>query len=178
MSRVGKQPITLPGGVTVEAPGAEVTVNGPKGSLSHRLLPGISLQQQDGQIIIERKNDERVNRANHGLTRALLANMIEGVNRGYERKLEIHGVGYRAQAQGSDLKFSLGFSHEVVYKVPEGISASVDQNVITISGIDKQKVGQVAAEIRALRKPEPYKGKGIRYADEQILRKSGKSTKE
>jgi len=178
MSRIGKQSISLPSGVAVTTSDSEVTVNGPKGRLNIELLPGIRLVQGDHQITVERKNDEALSRARHGLTRALLANMVKGVSQGYERKLEIHGVGYRVQVQGSDLKFNLGFSHDVVYKVPEGVSVSADQNVITVSGIDKQKVGQVAAEIRALRKPEPYKGKGIRYVDEQILRKSGKSTKE
>jgi large subunit ribosomal protein L6 len=178
MSRIGKQPIGLPGGVAVETNDNAVTINGPKGSMSLKLLPGIKLRQVDDQLLVERANDEAASRARHGLTRALLANIVQGVTRGYERKLEIHGVGYRVAAQGNDLKFNLGLSHEVKYKVPEGISVTVDQNVITVSGIDRQKVGQVAAEIRALRKPEPYKGKGIRYTGEQILRKSGKSTKE
>lgn len=178
MSRIGKQPINLPSGIAAVTSGSEVTVSGPKGSLSLQLLPGIKISQNDSQLIVERKNDDAVYRARHGLTRALLANMVKGVSQGYDRKLEIHGVGYRVQSQGSDLKFNLGFSHDVTYKVPESISVSVDQNIITVSGADKQKVGQVAAEIRALRKPEPYKGKGIRYGGEQILRKSGKSTKE
>lgn len=178
MSRIGKQPINLPGGVAAVTSGSEVTVSGPKGSLSLKLLPGIKISQNDSQLTVERKNDETVYRARHGLTRALLANMVKGVSQGYDRKLEIHGVGYRVQSQGSDLKFNLGFSHDVTYRVPESLSVSVDQNIITVSGADKQMVGQVAAEIRALRKPEPYKGKGIRYSGEQILRKSGKSTKE
>jgi len=178
MSRVGKQPIIVPASVTVTIDKSIVTVAGPKGTLSRQALPGIKLTHKDQNLIVERANDEAVNRARHGLMRALLANMVTGVSEGYERKLEINGVGYRVQAQADGLKFNLGYSHDVVYKVPTGISVSADQNIITVSGADKQQVGQVAAEIRALRKPEPYKGKGIRYVDERILRKSGKSTKE
>lgn len=178
MSRIGKQPINLPSGVVVQIDKNVVTVNGPKGSLTQKILPGIKLSQSANQLAIERANDEAVSRARHGLTRALLANMVTGVSEGYVRKLEIHGVGYRVQAQADSLKFNLGYSHDVVYKVPAGISVRAEQNIITVSGVDKQQVGQVAAEIRALRKPEPYKGKGIRYEHERILRKSGKSTKE
>lgn len=178
MSRIGKQPIAIPSGVTVTADKDTISVNGPKGSLSQFAMPGIDLEQKDDHLLVTRQNDEAPTRAKHGLMRSLVSNMVTGVSKGFEKKLEINGVGYRVAQAGQDLKFSLGFSHEVVYKVPEGIQISIDQNVITVFGIDKQKVGQVAAEIRALKKPEPYKGKGIKYADERIIRKSGKSGKE
>jgi large subunit ribosomal protein L6 len=178
MSRVGKQPIKVPSGVTVTVDNDFVTVNGSKGSLQQPMLPGIKIAQEDDSVLVSRQNDEAVNRARHGLMRSLVNNMVSGVSQGFEKKLEINGVGYRVQQQGQDLKFNLGFSHDVIYKVPEGIQIAIEQNVITISGIDKQQVGQVAAEIRALKKPEPYKGKGIKYVDERIIRKSGKSGKE
>jgi large subunit ribosomal protein L6 len=178
MSRVGKMPIQLPSGVTVEVADDFITVNGPKGSLKQFTLPGVNIAVEDGQVVVTRVNDEVQNRARHGLMRALLNNMITGVNKGFEKKLEINGVGYRVNAQGADLKFNLGFSHDVMYKLPSTVEAKVEQNTITVSGNDKQQVGQVAAEIRALKKPEPYKGKGIKYADERIIRKSGKSGKE
>ncbi|HVO86523.1 MAG TPA: 50S ribosomal protein L6 [Candidatus Binatia bacterium] len=178
MSRVGKQPINLPSGVTVTADADFITVNGSKGSLKQFTVPGVQVKVEDSQVIVTRENDEAANRARHGLMRSLVNNMVTGVSQGFEKKLEINGVGYRVAAQGSDLKFNLGFSHDVIYKVPEGVQVSVDQNVITVSGISKQQVGQVAAEIRALKKPEPYKGKGIKYSDERVLRKSGKSGKE
>ncbi len=178
MSRVGKVPVDIPGGVSVATEDQQVVVNGPKGSLRQPLLPGIKLETSDAQAVLTRASDEAAHRARHGLMRALLQNMVTGVSDGFERKLEINGVGYRVQLAGADLKFNLGFSHEVVYKVPEGVKVSVEQNIITVSGIDKQQVGQVAAEIRALKKPEPYKGKGIKYEHERILRKSGKSGKE
>lgn len=178
MSRVGKQPITVPSGVTIAVEDDFITVNGPKGSLKQFTMPGVKISQNEGAITVERANDERTNRARHGLMRSLLNNMVTGVTQGFEKKLEINGVGYRVQQQGADLKLNLGFSHDVVYKIPAGVTAAVDQNTITISGISKQQVGQVAAEIRALKKPEPYKGKGIKYADERIIRKSGKSGKE
>jgi large subunit ribosomal protein L6 len=178
MSRIGKQPITIPAGVSVTVADDKITVSGSKGTLEQFTMPGISVKQTESELIVERANDERQNRARHGLMRSLVNNMVSGVSQGFEKKLEINGVGYRVQQQGTGLKLNLGFSHDVVYKIPAGVQASVDQNVITISGIDKQKVGQVAAEIRALKKPEPYKGKGIKYADERIIRKSGKSGKE
>lgn len=178
MSRVGKQPIIIPSGVSLTVNEDSITASGPKGSLQQFTMPGINVVVEADQAIISRDNDEKYTRAKHGLMRSLLSNMVTGVSSGFEKKLEIHGVGYRVQLAGDSLKFSLGFSHEVVYKIPEGVSAAVEQNVITITGIDKQKVGQAAAEIRALKKPEPYKGKGIRYADERIIRKSGKSGKE
>jgi large subunit ribosomal protein L6 len=178
MSRIGKMPISLPAGVTVNVEEKTVSVTGPKGNLQQPVLIGTDILLQDNQAQVSRSNDERVSRANHGLMRSLINNMVSGVSEGFEKKLEMNGVGFRVQQAGTDLKFSIGFSHEVVYKVPTDINVSIDQNIITVSGIDKQKVGQVAAEIRSLRKPEPYKGKGIKYVDEHILRKSGKSGKE
>jgi large subunit ribosomal protein L6 len=178
MSRIGKQPVVLPSGVTVTSDGDFITVNGPKGSLKQFTMPGIQVAVAEKEIVVSRIDDEAINRAQHGLMRSLIANMVTGVSKGFERKLEINGVGFRVQQQGSDLKFNLGFSHDVMYKVPEGVNILVEQNIITVSGISKQQVGQVAAEIRALKKPEPYKGKGIKYTDERILRKSGKSGKE
>jgi large subunit ribosomal protein L6 len=178
MSRVGKQPIKVPGGVTVTVDNNFVTVKGSKGSLQQPMLPGIKVAQEEDSVVVTRQNDQAVNRARHGLMRSLVNNMVNGVSQGFEKKLEINGVGYRVQQQGQDLKFNLGFSHDVIYKVPQGIQIAIEQNVITVSGIDKQQVGQVAAEIRALKKPEPYKGKGIKYVDERIIRKSGKSGKE
>jgi large subunit ribosomal protein L6 len=178
MSRIGKVPIQIPSGVTVKVANDFITVNGPKGSLRQFTMPGISVSVEDGQVHVGRANDEAENRARHGLMRSLVNNMVSGVSQGFEKKLEINGVGYRVQPQGADLKFNLGFSHDVIYKLPSTVQAKVEQNNITISGSDKQQVGQIAAEIRALKKPEPYKGKGIKYADERIIRKSGKSGKE
>jgi large subunit ribosomal protein L6 len=178
MSRIGKMPIAVPSGVTVKVDNDFVTVNGNKGSLKQFTMPGVNITVEEGQVIVSRINDEAENRARHGLMRSLVSNMVTGVSQGFEKKLEINGVGYRVQAQGTDLKFNLGFSHDVVYKVPSTVQVNVEQNNITVSGIDKQQVGQVAAEIRALKKPEPYKGKGIKYADERLIRKSGKSGKE
>jgi len=178
MSRIGKLPIAIPSGVTITVDPDFVTVAGPKGTLKQFTMPGVTVTVADGQAVVTRDNDEAVNRSKHGLMRTLVANMVAGVNEGFEKKLEINGVGYRVNMQGTDLKFNLGFSHDVIYKLPQGITAKAEQNVITIGGIDKQQVGQVAAEIRALKKPEPYKGKGIKYVGERILRKSGKSGKE
>lgn len=178
MSRVGKMPITLPTGVSLTSDADTITVTGPKGSLQQFTLPGIKVETSDGQVIVSRANDEAANRARHGLMRSLINNMVVGVDKGFEKKLEINGVGFRVQAQGSDLKFNLGFSHDIIYKVPADIKVGIEQNVISISGASRQAVGQVAAEIRALKKPEPYKGKGIKYSDERIIRKSGKSGKE
>lgn len=178
MSRVGKQPIEKPSGVTITLDDSFITVNGPKGELKQFTMPGIIVKDEGETIVVTRANDEAPTRAKHGLMRTLVQNMVTGVSTGFEKKLEVNGVGFRVSLAGSDLNMSLGFSHPVTYKIPQGITASVQQNTITISGIDKQKVGQVAAEIRALKKPEPYKGKGIKYTDERILRKSGKSGKE
>jgi large subunit ribosomal protein L6 len=178
MSRIGKLPIKLPGGVTITVDDHDITVAGAKGTLKQSTMPGITVKQEDDQVVVRRVSDEPTNRAKHGLMRSLVNNMVVGVSEGFSKKLEINGVGYRVAMQGANLKFNLGFSHEVIYNIPTGITATVEQNTITISGIDKQQVGQVAAEIRALKKPEPYKGKGIKYAGERIIRKSGKSGKE
>lgn len=178
MSRVGKLPIPVPSGVTITVDEELITVNGSKGSLTQPNLPGITVAQDGDNILVSRVNDEAVNRAKHGLMRTLVSNMVVGVSQGFEKKLEINGVGYRVQAQGTDLKFNIGLSHDVVYKLPAGVTAQVEQNVITVSGINKQQVGQAAAEIRALKKPEPYKGKGIQYVGERIIRKAGKSGKD
>jgi large subunit ribosomal protein L6 len=178
MSRIGKSPVKIPDGVTVTVEANVVSVNGPKGTLSQTLLPGTAITRVDGEVTVGRNSEDSIVRANHGLMRSLLANMVQGTREGFSKKLEINGVGYRVSSVGSDLKFNLGFSHDVNYKVPEGIATNVDQNIITVTGISKQQVGQVAAEIRALKKPEPYKGKGIKYVGERIIRKSGKSGKE
>jgi large subunit ribosomal protein L6 len=178
MSRVGKLPIKIPAGVTITVDNDFVTVKGPKGELKQFTMPGITVKQEADQVIVTRIDDQPVHRAKHGLMRALINNMIVGVVSGFSKKLEIHGVGFRVALTGNQLKLNLGFSHQVEYKLPEGITATVEQNTITITGITKQQVGQVAAEIRALKKPEPYKGKGIRYEGEHIIRKSGKSGKD
>jgi large subunit ribosomal protein L6 len=178
MSRVGKLPIGIPSGVTITVDPDTITVAGSKGTLTQFTMPDITVAQEDNQIVVSRANDEPKIRAKHGLMRALLNNMVAGVSTGFSKQLEINGVGYRVALAGQDLKMQLGFSHEVVYHLPTGITAVVEQNKITVSGIDKQQVGQVAAEIRALKKPEPYKGKGIKYVGERIIRKSGKSGKD
>ena len=178
MSRVGKMPVTILSGVTIVVADGVVTTSGPKGSLNQPLLKGVDVKTNDQEIVITRLNEQKVSRANHGLMRALISNMVNGVSQGFEKKLELNGVGYRVAPQGADLKFNLGFSHDVIYKVDPEVKVAVDQNIIVVSGIDKQKVGQTAAEIRSLKKPEPYKGKGIKYENEHILRKSGKSGKE
>ncbi len=178
MSRIGKQPIAIPAGVTITVDPDTVTVTGSKGTLSQFTMPGITVTVEGDQATVTRVNDEPQNRAKHGLMRSLVNNMVVGVSQGFEKKLEMNGVGFRVALAGSDLKFNLGFSHEVVYHLPEGVQAKIEQNIITVSGISKQQVGQTAAEIRALKKPEPYKGKGIKYVGERIIRKSGKSGKE
>jgi large subunit ribosomal protein L6 len=178
MSRIGKQPITIPSGVTVTIDNDNVTVNGSKGSLTQFRLPGIDIAQEENVINVTRQSDEAEYRSRHGLMRTLINNMVVGVSTGFSKKLEINGVGYRVAQQGTALKFNLGFSHDVIFDIPQGINVTIEGNVVTISGIDKQQVGQIAAEIRALKKPEPYKGKGIKYIDERIIRKSGKSGKE
>ncbi len=178
MSRIGKAPIAIPSGVSVTIAADAVTISGSKGTLTQFTMPGITIVQEENNLVVGRIDDEAMHRAKHGLMRTLLDNMVVGVTKGFEKKLEINGVGYRANLAGTGIKLSLGFSHEINYSLPQGITATIDQNVITITGINKQQVGQVAAEIRALKKPEPYKGKGIKYMDERILRKSGKSGKE
>ena len=179
MSRIGKMPITVPSGVEVTISGQDVMVKGPKGSLDQTLPAPISAAKaEDGAIVVSRPDDEQENRALHGLSRALLANMVTGVSQGFEKKLEIVGVGYRVQAKGSNLEFSLGYSHQIVVEAPEGINFNVESPTrLTVTGIDKQRVGEVAANIRKLRKPEPYKGKGIRYEGERVRRKVGKAGK-
>jgi large subunit ribosomal protein L6 len=178
MSRIGKLPITIPSGVTITVDDTEITVAGSKGTLKQFTMPGITVKQEESQVLVTRVDDQPMHRAKHGLMRSLINNMIQGVSQGFSKKLEINGVGYRVALQGSTLKMNLGFSHDVLFDLPQGINADVQQNTITISGIDKQQVGQVAAEIRALKKPEPYKGKGIKYEGERIIRKSGKSGKD
>lgn len=178
MSRIGKLPIAIPSGVTITVDASEITVAGSKGTLKQFVMPGITVSQEDGNVIVTRVDDQPVHRAKHGLMRALLNNMVTGVTQGFSKKLEINGVGYRVALAGNTLKMNLGFSHEVNYELPQGVTAEVQQNTITVSGISKQQVGQVAAEIRALKKPEPYKGKGIKYEGERIIRKSGKSGKD
>lgn len=178
MSRVGKLPIAIPSGVTITIDPDEITVAGGKGTLKQFTMPDITVKQEGDEVIVTRANDEPKVRAKHGLMRALLNNMVAGVSQGFSKKLEITGVGYRVAQQGADLKLNLGFSHDVIYKVPAGVTTTIEQNTITVSGIDRQQVGQVAAEIRALKKPEPYKGKGIKYESERIIRKSGKSGKD
>jgi large subunit ribosomal protein L6 len=179
MSRVGQQPIPIPSGVEVVIEGSHVRVKGPKGELEHEAPPSISVARDGDDLVVTRPDDERENRALHGLTRSLVANMVTGVSEGYAKDLEIVGVGYRATAQGpTRLELQLGFSHSVPFEAPAGVTFEVPQPTrITVRGCDKQLVGQVAANIRKIRKPEPYKGKGIRYADERVLRKAGKSAK-
>jgi large subunit ribosomal protein L6 len=178
MSRVGKLPIQIPSGVTITVDSDAIKVSGAKGNLETPQLEGITVKIEDGVLTVTRANDMPKIRAAHGLVRALINNMVQGVTQGFSKQLELNGVGYRVAMQGTDLKLNIGFSHDVIYKVPQGVQMLVEQNKMTVSGIDKQQVGQVAAEIRALKKPEPYKGKGIKYVDERILRKSGKSGKD
>jgi large subunit ribosomal protein L6 len=175
MSRIGRQPITVPAGVTVEINGAVVTATGPKGSLNVSLLPGIQVEQGDTELTVVKTIDDDERQRTYGLMRTLINNIVVGVAQGYERKLEINGVGYRANVAGQTLNLTLGYSHPIAFNLPSGIEAKVERNLITLSGADKQAVGQVAANIRALRKPEPYKGKGIKYVEERIRRKAGKT---
>jgi len=179
MSRIGKLPVVVPSGVNVTIGPAEVQVKGPKGELRQSILTQVvSVKLEDGKVIVERKGDAKPHRSAHGLTRTLIANMVEGVSKGFRRSLEITGVGYRATKAGEKLNLSLGFSHPVVFEPPQGIAITVEgQNKIHIDGIDRQAVGQVAADIRDLRPPEPYKGKGIRYEGEVIRKKLGKAGK-
>lgn len=179
MSRIGRLPIPVPAGVDVTIDGRTVQVKGPKGSLSHTVAAPIDIAQgEDGHLVVSRPNDERQSKALHGLSRTLVANMITGVTAGYRKSLEISGVGYRVQAKGSNLEFALGYSHPIVIEAPEGISFQVESPTkLHVDGIDKQKVGEVAANIRKLRKPDPYKAKGVKYAGEVIRRKVGKAGK-
>lgn len=175
MSRIGKLPVVIPAGVTITVDQGVITVAGPKGTLSQAQLSDVDVQIADNQLTVTRKSDEKIAKSQHGLMRALIANMVKGVTEGFEKKLELNGVGYRVNGGGQALNFTLGFSHPVEFKAPEGIQLEVQQNQISVKGINKQMVGQVAADIRALKKPEPYKGKGIKYIDEQIRRKAGKA---
>ena len=177
MSRIGKLPVPIPSGVTITVEDSMVIVKGPKGELRQALLDTIKLDITDTEATVKRINDEKKSKSEHGLTRALIQNMVTGVTKGFEKKLEVNGVGFRINGGGQSLEMSLGFSHPVKYTAPAGTSLTVNKMTILVSGINKQQVGQTAAEIRKLKKPEPYKGKGIKYADEQILRKAGKTGK-
>lgn len=178
MSRIGKQPIPIPSGVTVDVKSTTVTVKGAKGSLTLNAHTRMVIKSDGKEVFVERKSNEILDRSLHGLTRTLIANMIQGVTQGFAKKLELQGVGFRAQIKGKNLELALGFSHPVEFRAPEGITFEIDKekkNIITVSGIDKTMVGQVAANLRGLRKPEPYKGKGIRYLGEVVRRKAGKA---
>ncbi len=177
MSRIGKKPIAIPAGVDVKLDGSTVTVKGPKATLATDVHPNMTVKVEGAEVIVERPDDQKENRALHGLTRSLIANMVTGVSDGFSKVLEINGVGYRAAVQGKNLVLTVGYSHPVEMPIPEGLTAEVNGNKVTISGADKQKVGQFAAEVREKRPPEPYKGKGIKYADEHIRRKEGKAGK-
>lgn len=176
MSRIGKQPVGIPDGVEVAIDGRDVTIKGPKGEVSTTVPEGIEVGREDGEIVVRRPDDEAKTRAMHGLARSLIANAVEGVTQGFSKKLEIRGVGYRAEASGRKVTLTLGFSHPIEYAVPEGIDVTTPTPTsIEVKGADKQQVGQVAAELRAYRKSEPYKGKGIRYEGEYVRRKAGKT---
>lgn len=175
MSRIGKLPVSLASGVKIAVDGAVVSVEGPKGNLVQALPPGISAEVVDQQLMLRRRDDSKGQKSLHGLARALLANAVQGVSQGFSKKLEIHGVGYTAQAGGRTMTFKLGYSHPVVYRIPEGVDVKVERNVVTVSGCNRQQVGQVAAEIRDLRRPDVYKQKGIRYAGEPLRKKAGKA---
>lgn len=177
MSRIGKLPIDVPAGVTITVDSDVISVKGPKGELTVPHLSDVTVTLEGTHAIVTRKDDERIAKAQHGLQRALLNNAVVGVTKGFEKKLEVNGVGFRVGGGGQAIEMSLGFSHPVKYQAPAGVTLTVEKMTITVNGIDKQQVGQVAAEIRALKKPEPYKGKGIKYADEVILRKAGKAGK-
>lgn len=177
MSRIGKLPIDIPAGVTITVDPNEVSIKGPKGVLTVPHLSEVVISQEDSRIFVARKSYERVAKAQHGLQRTLLRNAVEGVTKGFEKRLEVNGVGFRVSGGGQKIELHLGFSHPVKYQAPDGINLTINKMEIVVSGIDKQAVGQAAAEIRTLKKPEPYKGKGIKYVDEQILRKAGKAGK-
>ena len=177
MSRIGKLPVDIPAGVTITVGDKEITVAGPKGTLMVPVQQNTTTKVEDNKIVVTRKNDEPESRAWHGLQRALLNNAVVGVTKGFEKKLEINGVGFRLSGGGQQIEMALGFSHPVKYTAPQGVELKTNKMEITVSGIDKQQVGQVAAEIRALKKPEPYKGKGIKYIDDHIIRKAGKAGK-
>jgi len=175
MSRIGKLPVEIPAGVTITVDGDLVKVTGPKGNLEEKLLPHVTVTIDDGTLNVARNSDEKISRSQHGLMRSLINNMVVGVTQGFEKKLEVSGVGFKVALQGSTLVLNLGFSHPVEFTAPEGITLGVDKLNISVQGINKQQVGQVAADIRAFKKPEPYKGKGIKYEGEHIIRKAGKT---
>lgn len=177
MSRIGKLPIQIPSGVTITIDSGNVTVKGPKGELTQFITPDVDVAIEDGVLTVTRKDDSKAAKSQHGLMRSLINNMVVGVTSGFEKKLEVNGVGFRVNGGGQSLEMALGFSHPVKYEAPQGITLTVNKMEITVAGHSKQQVGQVAAEIRALKKPEPYKGKGIKYADEVIIRKAGKTGK-
>lgn len=177
LSRIGKLPIEIPSGVTITVDSGDVTLVGPKGTLTQFITPAVTVQVADGVLTVSPKDESKEARSQHGLMRALINNMVTGVTKGFEKRLEVNGVGFRVATSNNELEMSLGFSHPVKYKAPEGITITNEKMTIVVSGISKQLVGQVAAEIRSLKKPEPYKGKGIKYADEVILRKAGKAGK-
>ena len=176
MSRIGKSPVPVPNGVTVTLDGSRITVKGPKGELSRELPAAMQLSQENGTVVVKRPSDEQQHKALHGLTRTLVANMIDGVTKGYSKTLEISGVGYKAEPRPYGLQLALGYSHQIQFKAPQGIKLTTpNPTTVVIEGMSKELVGQVAAEIRGLRKPEPYKGKGVKYQGEQIRRKAGKA---
>jgi large subunit ribosomal protein L6 len=175
MSRIGKKPIPLPRGVIINVGNDALSVKGPKGELTRSLPYGVAVNVSNGSIIVDRRDDSRESRAKHGLVRALLSNMVKGVTEGFERRLEINGVGYRAEVAGPKMTLALGYSHPIVYELPKGISAKVDKNIVILSGYDRELLGETAAKIRSFRPPEPYKGKGIKYMEEIIRRKVGKT---
>jgi large subunit ribosomal protein L6 len=178
MSRIGKRPIPIPDKVTVTIKGQTVSVKGPKGELSRDLVPEVIVEQADSTVVVKRRDESRIARQRHGLSRTLVSNMVEGVSQGFQKRLEIQGVGYRAQMQGNNLALSVGYSHPVTITPPAGVQLAVENNTnVIISGIDKESVGNIAAQIRAVRPPEPYKGKGIRYSGEFVRRKVGKAGK-
>jgi len=175
MSRIGKLPVQIPSGVTITVEADKIKVSGPKGNLEESTLDQVKVEVEGDALTVSRLNDEKIARAQHGLMRSLIQNMVTGVTKGFEKKLEVSGVGFKVNLQGNKLVMSLGFSHPVEYEAPQGVELTVDKMSITVSGISKQQVGQAAAEIREFKKPEPYKGKGIKYADEYVLRKAGKT---
>jgi len=176
MSRIGRRPVTLPNGVTVQITGQHIAVKGPKGEIGRTVHAELSIALEDVGVVVRRPSDENRHKALHGLTRTLIANMVEGVTKGFQKTLEIQGVGYKAEPKGQEIQLLVGFSHPVRYKAPQGIKIAIENNTtVKVEGVDKELVGQVAAEIRAVRPPEPYKGKGIRYQGEQVRRKAGKT---
>jgi large subunit ribosomal protein L6 len=177
MSRIGKLPISIPAGVTITVDSGDIAVVGPKGTLTQFVLPEVDVKVEEGTVTVTRKSDEKLAKSQHGLMRALINNMVTGVVSGFEKKLELNGVGFRVSGGGNAIEMGLGFSHPVKYQSKDGVNLTVEKNIITVSGISKQQVGQVAAEIRSLKKPEPYKGKGLKYVGEQIIRKAGKTGK-